>query len=160
MKQKLVEYFFLYKELSRLHKDFGFGETPRSSEGFTESLCCHLFEGFERVKEMDGVKREYDLKNNHDKSQRIEVKGTTSLIGRTTIRTTSNFSHLFWVVILLSENKIQIRKIKKEAMSTFFDKHLGADKRPPVSLSKFEAFEITEHHFDQNSKTITSQRIK
>lgn len=93
MEQKLAKYFFLYKELSKLHKDFEFGETPHSSAGFTEKLCCYLL-GLEKA---EGVKREYDLYNPNNKDETFEVKGTTSPEGTTTINPFSKFTFLLWV---------------------------------------------------------------
>lgn len=156
MEQKLVEYFFLFKGLSRLHKDFGFGETPRSSEGFTESLCCHLFDNLQRI---NGVRRKHDLENKKT-FEKIEVKGTTNATGRTTINPSSEFHYLYWVIILQRENKVLIKKIKRESMSSFFTRYFNTKKRTPISLSKFEATEVTEHLFDENMKTIKSYRIK
>lgn len=151
----LVEYFFLFKKITTLHKKLKFGEAPRSSEGFTENLCCYLFEDLKRAK---GVKRKHDL-NNEKTSKKYEVKGTTNDKGRTTINPTSDFQYLYWVILASQEDKIVIHKIKKLAMKVILDQHKDK-KRVHISLSKFSIEETTEHFFDYSKQKIESKLIK
>lgn len=110
---KLVKYYKIFWALTRLHSDIDlrFGETPRTSEKFTEFLCMKIFD-----LEKSGC-RQYDLKTKGNRGKRIEVKGTTSKGGKTTIRYPLPFDYLYWVY--MTEEIITIYKITKSAFDEY-----------------------------------------
>lgn len=42
--QALVRYYFLYRDLVTLHRQYKYGKAPRLSEGFIEKVCSFLFD--------------------------------------------------------------------------------------------------------------------
>lgn len=129
--QNLIVYYYKYRELVTLHREFGFGTAPRLSEGFTECLCKNLF-GFEKV---SGVNREYDLLNplnNHC----IEVKATTEDSGSTTINPYAKFDVLYWISFRIDFNGLWVREIPYE---NFDEIHRleSKSKRMNIQLKQF-----------------------
>lgn len=128
----LVRYYFKYKELVLLHRELGFGKAPRSSEGFTETICCNLF-GHIRA---EGVDRKYDLRDQHS-GTRIEVKATTEAEGSTTINPNSVFDYLYWVIFLLDQDTITIKRIEYEDLRVFCEP-FRSKKRTNITLKNFK----------------------
>lgn len=128
----LVKYYFKYKELVLLHRELGFGKAPRSSEGFTESICCNLF-GHIRAEDVD---RKYDLRDPHS-GAKIEVKATTESDGSTTINPNSVFDYLYWVIFLLDQDTITIKKIEYADLKAFCEP-CRSQKRANITLKNFK----------------------
>lgn len=149
----LVKYYYQYKDLILLHQKLGFGNAPRSSEGFTESLCCSLF----NLKKATDVKRKYDLLDPAT-GAKIEVKATTETYGSTTINPTSVFDYLYWVVFLLPQDSFTIRKIEYTEFSDFFKAH-SHEKRSNIALSNFKSSVSSIYFFDKNNQKIVPQTV-
>lgn len=109
-KKELVEYFFTFKKLCQLHGKYRLGKTPHSSSGFTEGLCRHLWPELEKASKGKGC----DLLKGKIK---IEVKGTTSKNGTTTINPSMEFDYLLWVYLDYKKDKAIIQKIKYESLT-------------------------------------------
>jgi hypothetical protein len=150
----LVKYYFKYKELVLLHRELGFGKAPRSSEGFTESICCNLF-GHIRATE---VQRKYDLRDPSSGSK-IEVKATTETDGSTTINPNSVFDYLYWVVFLLDQDTITIKKIEYAEFENFRST-CGSQKRANITLKNFKCTDMGIFLFSKENQTLISQTLQ
>ncbi len=144
----LVKYYFKYEELVLLHRELGFGKAPRTSEGFTESICCNLF-GHTRAVE---VQREYDLYDPQSDSK-IEVKATTETDGSTTINPNSVFDYLYWVIFLLDQDTITIKRIEYADLESF-RKACGNQKRANITLKNFKCTDKGIFLFSNEKQTL------
>ncbi len=149
----LVKYYYQYKDLILLHQKLEFGKAPRSSEGFTETLCCNLF----NLKRATDVKRKYDLIDPATDAK-IEVKATIETYGSTTINPTSVFDHLYWVTFLLIPDSFTIRKIDYAELTEFF-KSRRHQKRSNITLSNFKSSEPSIFFFCKETQKIIPQTL-
>ena len=154
---ELVEYYFKYRELVELHRRLKFGDAPRTSEGFTESICRELF-GFVEVK---GIKREYDLRCPKN-DWKIEVKATVDHGGATTINPKSKFDFLYWLTFRLDYNCLWVKIYSYEVVQSMVPIEKKKAKRLNISLGQLEKNEgqIQLFKFDKDTKTIKNQSLK
>ena len=150
----LVKYYFQYKDLVILHRELGFGKAPRSSEGFTESICCVLF----NLLRATNIEREYDLYDPNS-GAKIEVKATTDISGSTTMNPHSVFDYLYWVVFLLDQDSIIIKKIEYEDLKSFRDSAENK-KRSNVTLKNFKCTHQGIFLFAKESHSLRRQSIQ
>jgi len=150
----LTEYYFTFRSLVALHRNFNYGNAPRLSEGFTEKLCGTLF-GFDKA---ENVNREYDLYDpvNHLK---IEVKATSDEYGSTTINPHSKFDYLYWINFQLNLNCLWIKVITYKSLhkNLIYSKD---DKRINITLSKIELLvEPKYYYFCQKTSNIVEMSV-
>jgi hypothetical protein len=149
--KRIVEYYLLFWRLATLHRDLHFGDTPRSSEKLTEKLCQEIY-GFQKSGTI-----ECDLKS--DDGERIEVKGTTSKYGATSINKELMFDWLYWVD-MSEQNLLRFYKIKREHFVNYFGKHEGKNKeRPILPLSKFRDLSDGCDIFKVNAESMTIEQL-
>ena len=143
---QLVEYYFLYKDLVKLHRKFGFGTAPRTSENFTEAICCHLF-GFKKAFQLKKT-REYDLEDPKT-GQKIEVKATTDKKGRTRINPNSRFDKLYWLNFQLDVDVLHIDVKDFTLFSSYLENH-SSKERVSITLSEFGQSNLTFFKFEKS----------
>lgn len=129
--EKIIHYFHLFKQLRKAHIEYGFGNSPRLSEGFTENICCHLY-GFERAKK---VKRKYDVID-HKNGLKVEVKGFAEK-GKfsTSINPKSFFDVMLIVAIDFDDCLVSIYRIHYDEMKAHLETLKG--NRPNINLRSY-----------------------
>ncbi len=143
---QLVEYYFLYKDLVKLHRKFGFGTAPRTAENFTEAICCHLF-GFKKAFQLK-KNREYDLEDPNT-GLRIEVKATTDTKGRTRINPNSEFDKLYWLKLQVDFDVLHVEAKEYALFASFLKMHTAQD-RISITLSDYGKANPTYFRFDRS----------
>lgn len=150
----LVEYYFKYIDLVKIHQRLKFGEAPRTSEGFTESLCSHLY-GFTKAK---NVKREYDLDDPVTNSK-IEVKATVSDVGSTTINPIAQFDYLYWLIFRLDLDCLWVKKISFQEVQNYIQKKNLSGKRVNITLGDIDSSFKNMDMFELSNKSFTIRKL-
>jgi len=147
-----IEYYEQYKKLAILHKYLGFGNSPRSSESFSERLCC-LLKKLYIYKETNKKTRSYDATD--EQKNRIEIKATTDPSCPTTMNKDNEvFDYLYWLYFNLKDDKLTISVMPSKNFNKLKNK---ADDRPDVRLTDYSKknAKIFKYIIDINKKEIT-----
>lgn len=144
--KNLLDYYFKFKELAILHKQFEFGKNPPLPEVFTQNICRELY-GLEKWEN-----RKADAKNSSGEA--IEIKATSSKSGTTTIDIKAikelgdSFSGLYWLYFDIDNDDVEIRFIDKNKLKTIRPKK--GHNRNNITLSKLAQSSSREcYHFER-----------
>ncbi|MFT6067886.1 MAG: hypothetical protein ACJAT2_003643 [Bacteriovoracaceae bacterium] len=151
--ENLIRYYSKYKELITLHQLMGFGDSPRSSEGFTEGLCSAIYS----LKKDYPDRREWDLIGKDGK--RYEVKGTVGKNNSTSINPENRFDILIWVNINIDNDELIFRHYHLELIQDFlkFKKYKSAKPTISLNLIPQEKSLIERYLINIGEKSITKK---
>lgn len=139
--ESFIEYYCKFKELMELHRSLGFGDSPRSNEGFTEGLCCEVY----------GLKKDYPEGREWDLISpdgiRYEIKGTVGKNNSTSINPENGFDFLIWVNVNFDNNEITFRHYRYKAVHSFLNSRNYKGKKPTISLNLIPKDQITVDKF-------------
>ena len=138
--RKYCSYYFALKSVYVLHKEYAFGKSPDIPSGFSESLCKSL------LRLNNGSDRTYDAIDMC--GNRVEIKATGSVEGKTTINNSNEFESLIWLFIEFDTDSVHLYKLPRSVFEL-----TGGNKRSSISLKSI----VNKNNINSEIYTFTLQ---
>ena len=138
--RKYCSYYFALKSVYVLHKEYAFGKSPDIPSGFSESLWKSL------LRLNNGSDRTYDAIDMC--GNRVEIKATGSVEGKTTINNSNEFESLIWLFIEFDTDSVHLYKLPRSVFEL-----TGGNKRSSISLKSI----VNKNNINSEIYTFTLQ---
>ncbi len=139
--KKYVDFLKLFRGLRKHYQENNWGDSPNLPGPFTEDLIAKLY----HLKKITNTNTLDKNSKGNDLCDQIgneyEVKATTSLTGKTTVKNSDIiFYKMFWLFCDFDKEKISVKRISYDSYYTIFKNNSKGKttKRISMTLSKLE----------------------